>query len=60
MEKAGHGLMIPSTNILTPYPTPWNTMIGYYIDPDKLPPPRAKQDIGVVWGKVRWLRWRLP
>lgn len=52
MQKAGHGLRIPPTQILTPYPTPWNSMLGYYIDPDKLPPPRAKRDVGVVWGKV--------
>jgi hypothetical protein len=48
------GPQVPPDRILTAFDTtPWNTFLGYYLDPVALPEVRAKakRQQGVIWGK---------
>lgn len=50
-ERASHGLKISPKQILTPFPTPWNTFLGFYKEPFAAEAAVAKKPQGVVWGK---------
>jgi hypothetical protein len=43
---------IPPSRLLTAYPSPWNTFLGYYINATELATYSSKKKLqGVIWGK---------
>lgn len=46
----GSGLHIPPSRFLTPFGSPWNTFLGYYIKEDQMNKSVQLQQ-GIIWGK---------